>query len=77
MYKQNPQFCYTNLNIVLSVLPLCTTAINLGRAGIVDFSVYFINTSLQKQVKEIDKHHQETKQDTCPNAYTANTSVIT
>ena len=37
----------TNLELVLSVLALCTIAIKLGHAGIVDLSVKFINTSLQ------------------------------
>ena len=46
----------------LSVLPLCTIAIKPGHAGILDLSVYLINTSLQKHVfkkTHINKHHQE------------------
>ena len=50
---------YTNLKIVRSVLPLCTKAIKLGHAGVVDILVYCINTSVQKkESKNINKHHQ-------------------
>ena len=37
--KKAIQNIYTNLKIILSVLPVCTIAIKVGHAGIVDLSI--------------------------------------